>query len=185
MDVQKPDIRTPFCCRVAAVAATPMVTGMAPPLVVMVVVAWGLRCFETLAFGPGTSPLLSLDPTLFLLTRPTVVTSYAHHSTSTDVADSPLSISLTQSLSLWCSVVVGDGSRLRLRCEPEWRRHRHRRASTLSLSSLRGGSPGRGSTGRQNRPPFFRFLLKEKGASTPLFAFFSFSFSLFFSQANQ
>ena len=79
---------------------------MVPPSMVTVVVVWrGVEGFETLAFGLGTSLLLSFDPSLFLFTGPAVVTGYVHRGVSVvvTVADSPLSLS---PISLWRSVVV-------------------------------------------------------------------------------
>jgi len=60
LDVQKPEIRTHFCCRVAAAAATPMVADMTPPSMVKVVVANPSLWTGHLTFTLARSHSLSL-----------------------------------------------------------------------------------------------------------------------------
>ena len=63
----------------------------------------GVEGFETLAFGPNTLLLLSLDPSLFLFIGSVAVTGCAHRGSGVAIvvaiADSPLSLPRSVALS--------------------------------------------------------------------------------------
>ena len=117
----------------------------------------GVKGFETLAFGPGTSPLLSLDPTLFLFIGPTAVTSYAHHGAG---AGARVSVPHSLPFSLPRSVAQ---SLVQCGCRAQ------------AVVGRRGG----GRRGARTNP-FLPFPPERERGFNPLICFFSFSFSPFF-----